>query len=172
MKRYIHANYDLTHLFKVGQKVRCKSDDKMFPGTVKEVYEDHIIVDVPEISDHMWYEKGWNISNVYPDYNFTAKTDVKASSDEDDDVDEFEEYTWHYSVYECTEDGDEIDWLRNFEVLQDAVDYAEDYSAENDTFAHVVFMPDTDPDDGEEVEEYYREFAPYEPYESVWDNYS
>lgn len=40
-------------------------DGKFFNGTVKETYEDHIIIDVPEISDHMWYEEGLNIGDVY-----------------------------------------------------------------------------------------------------------
>ncbi len=70
MKRYIRSKSDLTHLFKVGQKVKCRFDDKMFAGTVKETYTDHIIVDVPEISDHCWFESGYNIGDVYPDYNF------------------------------------------------------------------------------------------------------
>lgn len=49
---------NLMHLFKVNQKVKCNVDGKFFNGTVKETYEDHIIIDVPEISDHMWYEEG------------------------------------------------------------------------------------------------------------------
>lgn len=68
---------NLTHLFKVGQKVRYKENDdfgflppKFYKGTVKETYEDHIIVDVPEISDHLWFEEGLNLDCVYPEYNF------------------------------------------------------------------------------------------------------
>lgn len=61
---------NLMHLFKVNQKVKCNVDGKFFNGTVKETYEDHIIIDVPEISDHMWYEEGLNIGDVYPDYNY------------------------------------------------------------------------------------------------------
>jgi hypothetical protein len=56
---------NLMHLFKVNQKVKCNVDGKFFNGTVKETYEDHIIIDVPEISDHMWYEEGLNIGDVY-----------------------------------------------------------------------------------------------------------
>lgn len=61
---------DLTHLFEVGQKVRCNMDGKFYDGTVKEVYTDHIIVDIPKVSDHCWFENGLNIGNVYPEYNF------------------------------------------------------------------------------------------------------
>lgn len=61
---------NLTHLFKIGQKVRVNCDGKFFNGTVKETHEDHIIVDVPEISNHMYYEEGFNLDTVYPEYNF------------------------------------------------------------------------------------------------------
>lgn len=64
---------NLTHLFKVGQAVKVKADtydNTLYNGTVKETYPDHIIVDVPEISDHMWYEEDLNLDWVYPDYNF------------------------------------------------------------------------------------------------------
>lgn len=56
---------NLMHLFNINQKVKCNVDGKFFNGTVKETYEDHIIIDVPEISDHMWYEEGLNIGDVY-----------------------------------------------------------------------------------------------------------
>ena len=62
---------DLTHLFSIGQKVRCKLDAKSYDGTVTETHTDHIIVDVPEISDHCWFENGFNMDCVYPDYNFS-----------------------------------------------------------------------------------------------------
>lgn len=61
---------DLIHLFKVGQKVKCNMDGKFYNGIVKETYADHIIVDIPEISDYCWFEHGINIGDVYPDYNF------------------------------------------------------------------------------------------------------
>ena len=61
---------NLTHLFKVGQKVRCKLDGVFNKGTVKETFVDHIIVDIPQISDHCWFEEGWNIEDIYPECNF------------------------------------------------------------------------------------------------------
>lgn len=61
---------NLKHLFHKNQKVKCKTEIGFKDGVVKEVYEDHIIVDIPSISDHMWYEEGFNIENVYPVYNF------------------------------------------------------------------------------------------------------
>lgn len=47
---------NLTHLFSVGQKVRCNTD--------------HIIIDIPEVSNHCWFENDFNIGDVYPEYNF------------------------------------------------------------------------------------------------------
>jgi uncharacterized protein Veg len=66
---------NLTHLFKVGQKVKCKNDDfdslqKFDNGIVTEVYPDHIIVNLTELDVNMWYEEGFNMDMVYPDYNF------------------------------------------------------------------------------------------------------
>lgn len=61
---------NLTHIFKIGQKVRCNMDGKLYSGIVKKIYIDHIIVDIPEISDHCYFEEGFNIDCVYPDYNF------------------------------------------------------------------------------------------------------
>ena len=61
---------NLKHLFKVDQKVKCKIDDEFFDGKVKETHEDHMIVDIPEISNHCWFENGFNIGDVYPNYNF------------------------------------------------------------------------------------------------------
>ena len=61
---------DLTHLFTIGQPVRCRLDEKYYKGTVKETYPDHIIVDIPEISKHCWCENDFNMDCVYPEYNF------------------------------------------------------------------------------------------------------
>lgn len=66
---------DLTHLFSVGDKVQCKVDHIFFKGTVKKTYQNHIIVDIPEISDHMWFENGLNIGDVYPENNFEKGLD-------------------------------------------------------------------------------------------------
>lgn len=66
------AMANLMHLFKVGQKVKVKEEEfttRLIDGVVKEVYEDHIIV-ATEDCDHMWYEEGFNLSWVYPEYNF------------------------------------------------------------------------------------------------------
>lgn len=58
---------NLTHLFKIGQVVKCKFDNNYYTGTVKETHPDHIIVDVPEVSDHCWFENGFNM-DVYSRY--------------------------------------------------------------------------------------------------------
>lgn len=44
-------------------------DGTFYNGTVKETYTDHIIVDIPEIYDHCWFENGFNIGDVKPEYN-------------------------------------------------------------------------------------------------------
>lgn len=56
----------IKNLFHVGQKVECRLDEKFYSGTVTEVYDNHIIVDVPEVSDHCWFEENFNIGCVYP----------------------------------------------------------------------------------------------------------
>lgn len=61
---------NLIHLFKVGQEVRCNMDGTFYKGTVKETYTDHIIVDIPKISDHCWFENNLNMDCVYPENNF------------------------------------------------------------------------------------------------------
>ena len=70
---------NLIHLFKVGQEVRCNMDGTFYKGTVKETYTDHIIVDIPEISDHCWFENNLNMDCVYPKNNFSNKTARKTS---------------------------------------------------------------------------------------------
>ena len=62
---------NLTHLFQENQTVYCITELGLIRSTVKEVYEDHLIIDVPHISDHMWYEEGFNLKDVYPEYNFS-----------------------------------------------------------------------------------------------------
>lgn len=59
---------DLTHLFHVDQNVRCSMDCKMYDGIVVCTYPNHIIVDIPGISDHCWFDDD-NLDFVYPDYN-------------------------------------------------------------------------------------------------------
>lgn len=61
---------NLSHIFNVGQKVKCRLDDEFFDGTVTETHESYIIVDIPRISDHYWFEENFNIEHVYPIYNF------------------------------------------------------------------------------------------------------
>ena len=63
---------DLTHLFKAGQIVRCRLDGDTHTGMVKETYTDHIIVDIPDVSDHCWFESGFNIGDVQPVYDFRS----------------------------------------------------------------------------------------------------
>ena len=46
-------------------------DGTFYRGTVKETYTDHIIVDIPEISDHCWFENNLNMDCVYPENYFS-----------------------------------------------------------------------------------------------------
>ena len=66
---------NLTHLFKVGQKVRYKNDDfdavkKFTDCVVKETYTDHIIITDLETNTDLWIEEGFNMDCVFPIYNF------------------------------------------------------------------------------------------------------
>lgn len=61
---------DLSRIFDIGQRVNCRIDDRLYEGVVNEIYCDHIIVDIAEISNHCWFEEGINIGDVYPEYNY------------------------------------------------------------------------------------------------------
>lgn len=66
---------NLAHLFHVGQKLKIRNDDfdslqKWDDGVVKETYPDHIIVTETKTNTDGWYEEGFNIDMLYPDYNF------------------------------------------------------------------------------------------------------
>jgi len=61
---------DLTHLWKVGQPVRYRDSGRYYRGTVREVYPDYVLVDCPEISDHLRFEPDFNLDRLYPEYNF------------------------------------------------------------------------------------------------------
>ena len=65
---------DLTHIFHVGQKVRVfVADDiwqKWHKGTVKETHEDYILVDVPDICDHMQYENDYPMRRKTPCFSY------------------------------------------------------------------------------------------------------
>ena len=60
---------NLTHLWKVGQGCYAILDGIKRHGTIKEVFEDHLIVNLPGISDHCWYEEGFNLDTLYPENN-------------------------------------------------------------------------------------------------------
>ena len=61
---------DLTHIWKPGQSVKWHTESGLLEGKVKEVYSDHLIVNIPSVSDHCWFEEGFNLGDLYPDYNF------------------------------------------------------------------------------------------------------
>lgn len=55
-------------VFKIGQTVKCKLDGVVYDGTIKKVEKDHIIVDVPEVSDHCRFEEDCNMYQVFPKF--------------------------------------------------------------------------------------------------------
>jgi hypothetical protein len=63
---------DLAHLFKAKQKVRYHDPGTggWHNGEIKEIHPDHVIVDIPDISDHCWFEEDLNLEYLYPEYNF------------------------------------------------------------------------------------------------------
>lgn len=68
---------DLSHLFKIGQKVKYKNDDfdaikKFSDCIVKETYKDHIIITDLETNTDLWVQEGFNMDLVYPEYNFIS----------------------------------------------------------------------------------------------------
>lgn len=65
----------LTHLFKIGEKVRLKDDDPIdglhwYNGTVKEVFSDHLIIHNDDFDCDGWYEENFNLDCVYPVIDF------------------------------------------------------------------------------------------------------
>lgn len=72
---------NLTHLFKVGQKVTYRNNDfdavkRNIPCIVKETYPDHIIITDTETDTDLWIEEGFNMDCVYPDYNMIGGLEV------------------------------------------------------------------------------------------------
>ena len=65
---------DLTHLFKVGQKVIYRNNDfdaikRNIPCVVKETFPYHIIITDVETDTDLYIEEGLNMDCVFPDYN-------------------------------------------------------------------------------------------------------
>ena len=65
---------DLTHLFKVGQKVIYINNDfdaikRNIPCVVKEIFQDHMIITDTETNTDLYIEEGFNMDCVFPDYN-------------------------------------------------------------------------------------------------------
>ena len=66
---------NLTHLFKVGQKVKVKNNDfdareKFSDAVVTLVEEDHVIARELETDANLHFYEGINLEMVFPDYNF------------------------------------------------------------------------------------------------------
>ena len=56
----------LTTSFHVGQEVLCRMDHRPYKRIVRKVEKDHILVDIPGISDHCRFEPGFNLDWVRP----------------------------------------------------------------------------------------------------------
>ena len=74
LQKGVERMSDLTHLFKVGQKVTYRNNDfdaikRNIPCIVKETYPDHIIITDTETNTDLWIEEGFNMDCVYPEYN-------------------------------------------------------------------------------------------------------
>lgn len=74
-------------------------------------------------------------------------------------------YGYYFRVYEL-EDGEEIDYFEEFKSLEDAIEFADNL----DISAHVVMIPNFDPDDDPYFEEWLEDNCEYEPYEVVYEN--
>ena len=61
---------DLTHLWKVGQPVKWRTEDGFLEGEVREVHPDYLLVNVYKVSDHCKFQEGINLGDLYPVYNF------------------------------------------------------------------------------------------------------
>ena len=75
LQKGVETMSNLTHLFKVGQKVTYRNNDfdavkRNIPCIVKETFSDHIIITDTETDTDLWIEEGFNMDCVYPDYNF------------------------------------------------------------------------------------------------------
>lgn len=68
------TNYNA--LFKIGQPVRWYNSDfdvignRWNKATVKEIHNDHIVINITDIDVDMWVEDGFGLDRVYPEYNF------------------------------------------------------------------------------------------------------
>ena len=74
LQKGVETMSDLTHLFKVGQKVTYRNNDfdavkRNIPCIVKETYSDHIIITDTETNTDLWIEEDFNLDCVYPEYN-------------------------------------------------------------------------------------------------------
>ena len=74
LQKGVKTMLNLTHLFKVGQKVTYRNNDfdavkRNIPCVVKETYPDHIIITDTETNTDLWIEEGFNMDCVYPEYN-------------------------------------------------------------------------------------------------------
>ena len=73
---------------------------------------------------------------------------------------------YYFAVYECDENGNELDHLKNFKGKEKAIAYCDKL----DFNSHVVIMPPSGFDEGnsEDMEEW---DSDYEPYEVIYDNF-
>lgn len=81
------------------------------------------------------------------------------------------EYGYSYVSYILDEDGEEVDRFGKYAELDKAVSAATEHTDNTGEYIHIVFVPAVDPDDDPDIEEWYEEYAPFDPYEIVWSNY-
>lgn len=72
---------------------------------------------------------------------------------------------YYFAVYECDEDGDELERLDNFDTKEEAIDFCNKQKC-----AHVVIMPPLKWMN--DLSEWRHSGIPYDPFEVVYEHYS
>ena len=125
-------------------------DDSM--GGTEEVSEDEYF----EVADK--YAEVMNSDN-----SGCTKARVTASE-------EFEP-SYKFVIYELDDDGEELDSISAFSSEEEAIDEAKRLIKDGQIAqAHVVLVPNEDPDDDPDIAEWYEYNCKYEPYVAVWSS--
>ena len=151
---------DLTHLFKIGQKIIYKNNDfdaikQNIPCVVKEVFSDHIIVTDTETNTDLWVEEGFNMDCVVLKEKFILNKKYL------DAIRGFEE-GYRFSLEERLVNGDSdyLDCRTAEDVIKELEKFVadEDFLAEDyECLAVLIYEADIPEEDnwGERVAEYY-----------------
>ena len=123
------------------------------------------------IADELENEYVYNISDDDEDDEDNWEDNEDYKDDYDNDEYEYEDPTYFFSVYELDDEGEELDMVAILESEEAAIAKAKDLIKEGIIKqAHVVLVPDQDPDDDPAIAEWYEYNCEYEPYEVVWSS--